>query len=440
MAAGLLRITLYVAIIALGPVLAYLLGHAEGGALYEIGRIFGLLGFMILVLQFFLAARFKWIERPFGFDILIRFHQHAAALALALLLLHPILLAAGGAGWKLLFSLELPWYVLAGKAALLLLVVTVLVSKLQGKLKLAFERWRLLHDLLAPLLIILAFIHGLLTGNDMQLLSLRSLWIASLAGALGVFAWHRFIRQQLLSRRPYRVTEVRPEAERVWTVTLEPPEGEPIPDFNPGQFHFLTFHRNRGLPEEEHHWTISSSPSESRTISSTIKAVGDFTETIGQTRPGDTATVHGPFGRFSYALHPDEKDLVFLAGGIGITPLMSMLRHMRDQEDDRSVLLLYANRREEDIIFRGELAEIEAGGYPQLRVVHVLSRPDQGWNGQTGHVDGDLVLSYCGEKTAGKTFYLCGPPGMVQGLLKALPAMGVPDERIRLEIFSFLNN
>ena len=148
--------------------------------------------------------------------------------------------------------------------------------------------------------------------------------------------------------------------------------------------------------------------------------------------------MQGSFGRFSYLLHPEERDLVFLAGGIGITPLMSMLRHMRDMMDTRSVLLLYANRNEDQIVFQKELSEIEAGGRPDLKVMHVLSRPGEAWQGETGHIDREMIVDHCGE-LEGKVFYVCGPPAMRESVVTGLLELGVPDRAVRLEIFSFLD-
>ncbi len=233
--------------------------------------------------------------------------------------------------------------------------------------------------------------------------------------------------------------EVRREADRVWTVVMEPSPGDAVPDYLPGQFQFITFHRGRGLPEEEHHWTISSSPTRKTEISSTIKDLGDFTGTIRHTRPGDTATVHGPFGRFSYCLHPEDTDLVFIAAGIGITPVMSMLRHMRDSGSTLPVLLIYANKRQDDIVFREEIDEIGKGGRPSLRAVHVLSRPNEGWTGETGRVDREKIERFCEGRLEGRSFYLCGPAGLVKTALENLRAMGVSGRRMRVEIFSFLD-
>ncbi|MCF8063158.1 MAG: ferric reductase-like transmembrane domain-containing protein [Deltaproteobacteria bacterium] len=438
MGGALLRIILYAAVVVLPVAAAAFLGESSPSVLHEAARSMALAGFMILVLQVVLAARIKWIERAFGFDILIRFHKHMAVFAVLLLLAHPLLLALSGGGWRLLIGLDLPWYIYAGKAALVLLALNVLASLYQDRLRLKFEQWRSLHAFTAPLVIVLAFTHSWVAGDDLETASLRTIWLVMLCLAVPVFAYHRFFRPLRLKQRAFRVVEVRPEAEDVHTVKLAPPEGEEIPDYLPGQFHFVTFYRGRGLPVEEHHWTISSSPTEKGFISSTIKNLGDFTSTIWMTKTGDRAAVHGAFGRFSYALHLEEKDLVFLAGGIGITPLMSMLRHMRDTGDTRSVLLLYANRNEDQIVFQKELSEIEAGGRPALEVVHVLSRPGEIWQGETGHIDRDRILEHCGE-LKGKVFYVCGPPAMRQSVVTGLRELGVPDRAVRLEIFSFLD-
>ena len=439
MGAGGARLILYILAVTLPVWLTTWLGEEAEGIVIDIGRNLALIGFMVLILQFLLAARVKWIERAFGLDILIRFHKYIAVLAAACLLLHPLLLAAGGMGWTLLIGLDLPWYIWVGKAALILVVANVLVSMYQGRLGLTFEKWRLGHDVLAPLILLGIFVHSWFAGDDLELGSMQALWIGSFALAISMFIYHRFLRPISLAKQPYQVKEVIQEAEDVWTVHLAPPQGKSIPAYYPGQFHFLTFFRDPALPVEEHHWTISSSPTQKETLSSTIKAVGDFTSTIGRTKPGDTAAVHGPFGRFSYALHPRERDLVFLAGGIGITPLMAMIRHMQDTRDTRSVTLLYANRNEDQIVFREELSDIAAGQWPDLDLVHVLSRPEGDWRGESGHIDRAKIEKFCGQNLGTKVFYVCGPLRMSTALISTLRDMGVPDQRIRREIFSFLD-
>jgi predicted ferric reductase len=436
---GLLRIILYVLLVTLPVLLTTFPGEKAGSVAVNIGRNLALMGFMILALQFLLAARVKWIEKAFGLDILIRYHKHMALAAAGLLIFHPALIALGTGNWNLLIGMDAPWYIWAGRVSLVLVIAMVLTSIYFGTIGLTFEKWRLGHNLLAPMVLVLIFLHSWVTGYDLERLFMQVLWSGMFLLGAVVFVLHRFVRPARLRRRPYRVDEVRQETGNVWTVKLLPPHGRAVADYLPGQFHFLTFFRDPALPVEEHHWTISSSPARKDFISSTIKELGDFTSTIGKTKPGDTVSVHGPFGRFSCVLHPEERDLVFVAGGIGITPLMAMLRHMRDSADTRSVVLLYANRNQDQIVFREELDRMAEGDRPRLTVAHILSGPGEGWTGETGHVDRERIEKYCGRILDGKVFYLCCPPQMARDLITALRGMGVPRKRIRQEIFSLLD-
>ncbi|HNY66424.1 MAG TPA: ferric reductase-like transmembrane domain-containing protein [Deltaproteobacteria bacterium] len=436
---ALLFMACYAAVVLLPMTLADFRGSQGGNPLLVLGLSFALAGFPLLALQAVLAARLRGLEMPFGLDIILRFHRNMGIFALALFLTHPVLLALAGGGLSLLAGTGVSWPIWLGRLTLLLLLVNVMLSAFQTRLGISFERWRAVHDVLGPLIILFAFVHSMAVGEDLGIKPLWILWLFLFAAAVVLFVFHRILRPLILKNEPYRVTGVKQEVPGVWTVTLSPLEGRRVNPYLPGQFHFITFYRDRDLPTEEHHWTISSSPAQDHSVSSTIKALGDFTSTMGETRAGDRAAVHGAFGRFSHLLHPTENDLVFVAGGIGITPLMSMLRYMQDTGDGRNVLLLYANRDEDGIVFRDELARITAGGRPKLTVVHVLSTPGRGWTGETGYVDADMIRKYCSGDLAAKAFYLCGPPGMLEALTKYLKAMGVPGAKIRTEIFSFLD-
>ncbi len=436
MISGLVLILAYF-IVAISPLLILLKLHVgtPNETIYEIARSLALSGFVILALQPVLVARLKWIERPFGMDILSRFHKSMGLFATLLLISHPPLLVLGGGGLPLIVSLDQPWYILLGKAGLLLLVIHTFVSEYSSTLGLKFEQWRRIHYILAPLIIILVFIHSFETGDDLKLFPMQLLWVILLIVAIAAYSYHKILKPAFLARNPYRVADVQQETQNVWTVKLVPPEGKPIYDYFPGQFQFITFQRGKDLPVEEHHWTISSSPTQKAFVTSTIKESGDFTSTIGLTKPGDTAVVQAPFGRFSHVFHPEDKDIVFLAGGIGITPFMSMLRYMRDTKSDLNVILLYGNKYEADIVFRNELAEMEASQIPRLRVIHVLSNPESDWPGERGHIDREKLERLVGSITT-RTFYVCGPPGMRIKLIDTLRKMEVPHEHIRTEIFT----
>lgn len=437
MKAALTRIILYLVVLFL-PFMVVAAFHlrTEDLFFYNLGRCLGQLAFAIMILQVVLASRLKWVERPFGLNLTFPFHRRMGTLAAILLLVHPICMALGGGGWHLVYGLDVDWWILLGKAALALLLVNVGISLWRVKLGIKFEKWRLWHDILGPLILVLVFTHSWYASEDFKLRPMQVLWVAFLAAAVLLFIYHRLIRPLQLRDHLYRVLEVKQEAAKVWTIKFAPPAGVPRFDFLPGQFQFVTLLRGRGLPEEEHHFTISSSPTEAGFHTSTIKESGDFTATIGQTKPGDHAVIQAPFGRFSYVHYPEARDLVFIAGGIGITPLMSNLRHMRDTRADKSVLHFFANRSENDIVFRKELAQMEGGSRPELKVVHVLSRPDEAWQGEKGYLDREKIARLGGLRLAASTFFLCCPPPMLQDLVPTLRDLGVADNQIHFEYFS----
>jgi predicted ferric reductase len=411
--------------------LAVLSPHSHHAPAAEMGIDGAVVAFTILALQFVVSARLRWIEAPFGLDVLLRFHRTMALVAMGLLCLHPLFLASDE-GWALLTRWHARWPLWAGRVALLLLFAHAAAAIFRRTLRLRYETWRRLHNTVAFLLLGLAFLHSLTLGDDFQNTAARAVWVALLLVAWGAWFYGRFARPRLLRRAPYRVVSVTREAPRVWTVTLEPQASRPL-HYAPGQFQFL---RPQGgaVPDEEHPFSIASSPSPEGFISLSIKESGDFTATVGRIKPGDLATVHGPFGRFSHVFHPNADDLVFVAAGVGITPLMSMLRYMRDRRQARRVLLVYANRGAADIVFRGELESIQSGGFPALRTVHVLSQPPADWDGPTGRLDAESLQSLCGG-FSGKTFFICCPPAMASGLIRGLRGAGVGPERIHADYF-----
>jgi predicted ferric reductase len=431
------RILMYLALIATPPVLAAILPQSRHGGhrfVPQLANNLALVGYTIVALQFILAARLQWIERSFGLDMIFAFHKAMALLAVVFLLAHPLLMAWGEDRWSLLNRWNVSWPIQVGRIALLWLAIAILIACFRKTIHLEYERWRSWHNVLVVGVLVLGFVHSIGMG-DLRAWPMRPVWGGMFGAALLAYGYHRFFSPYRGRRHPFEVVEVRWETHDVWTLTLRPTEARRNNGHLPGQFHFLTLYR-QGLPTEEHPFTISSGPAADGSLASTIKESGDFTRTIMKTTVGDRVAVRGPFGRFSHVLHPEEDDLVFIAGGVGITPLMSMLRSMRDTGDWKDVLLIDGNRTEDDIIFGQELREMAGGPRSSLKVVHVLSHARGAWQGERGHIDRALILRHAGERLDAKAFYICGPPVMAGPVIASLRELGVPPRRIHTERFA----
>jgi predicted ferric reductase len=186
-----------------------------------------------------------------------------------------------------------------------------------------------------------------------------------------------------------------------------------------------------GESTETHPFTISSSPTRDR-LSISAKSVGDFTSTIRNTKADDIAYIEMPYGVLSFLKH-DDRDLVFIAGGIGITPFMSMLRYIYDMKLDKNVTLIWGNKTEEDILFREEMDRMMAE-MPSLKVVHVMSKQED-WSGEKGYIDSEMLKRHISNFQSGQ-FFLCGPPRMMFLVEKLLRELNVEKKRIHYERFA----
>jgi ferredoxin-NADP reductase len=199
-----------------------------------------------------------------------------------------------------------------------------------------------------------------------------------------------------------------------------------------GQFFFVTIKVDGS--EAIHHFTISSSPTEKGYLEFTKRITdSDYSKALDLMAAGDWARIRGPEGAFT--LPERESKLAFLSGGIGITPLRSMLRYIVDEKLGHDVVLLYSNRDIEDIAFRDELDSM-AGSHPGIRVEYVLSGSDipAEWKGKTGYITEDLVAELIKDYQE-RVFYISGPPRMVSTLEEKLSAINVPSEQIKRDYF-----
>lgn len=226
------------------------------------------------------------------------------------------------------------------------------------------------------------------------------------------------------------------ETPAVKTIRLLPlTEGERIPfTFIPGQFLNVAF--GIGGARMNRSYSISSSPTERGYIDVTVRReprgavsrhINDLLEV------GEAVEASGPVGRFTFD-GTEAKSVVLIAGGVGITPMMSIARYLSALTWPGDIFFVYACKAPEDFIFRDELAALQRHN-PRLRVTVVMSRAEgTDWPGERGHITAAL-LSQTIPQLASRRFQLCGPPAMMDAVKALLQGLGVPADSVKTELF-----
>ncbi|VVC02778.1 Sulfhydrogenase 1 subunit gamma [Candidatus Burarchaeum australiense] len=242
----------------------------------------------------------------------------------------------------------------------------------------------------------------------------------------------------MVDRIPYVVKEVVDEASDVKTLKLVPESG-PIFDFKPGQFVNLALHMREGPVEFlSKPYSISSSPANKDYLGLTIKITereGSFPKLVATLRPGDKVFLMGPFGVFTFD-PVKHKDVVMVAGGVGITPFHSMISYATDRKLSNKLLLLFSNKTCSETIFYKEFDEL-AKLNPNFKYLCTATREegDLSLPIARGRFDQDRILQACGGSVEGKHFMLCGSTPFVEGFRDMLYAMGIAKDHVLYELF-----
>ncbi len=397
-----------------------------------------------------LGARLRAVEWFFGgLDRMYGVHKVNGRVAFSLLLGHALLITAGRAVVSVesaaaLFTGGAGWVVSFGVLALLFMTVAIVLT-LYGRLN---HEWFIYVQRSFGFIFLLASLHVFMTTGTKASSPALTYYLAALSLAgLAAFAYRSLLGDVFIPRFRYkvlRVTELGDHSVREITMT---PEGRRL-TFTPGQFVFVTFSssamrkefhaltlkpageseimtfRPGAVANQYHPFSITSAPHESE-LRIAVKAVGDYTRALHWRERGAEATVEGPYGAFSHFRIPNTRQ-VWLAGGIGITPFLSMARSL--DSPGFEIDLYYGMERDDEGYFLDELASI-GDRYPGLRVIP-WRRDEQGLitAEAVGRISGPLEEP---------DFLICGPPAMIDNLTRQLRAAGVPDSRIHFEKFGF---
>ena len=190
-----------------------------------------------------------------------------------------------------------------------------------------------------------------------------------------------------------------------------------------------------GTAAARHTFSLVTAPWEDELTVATRMRASPFKHFLGSLAVGSAARIEGPFG--SLTLHDDRaRPAILLAGGIGITPFMSILRQAAKDRRQQDLILLYSNRRPEDAAFLTELQQLERGNerfrlIATMTEMNVSGRP---WTGRTGLIDAEM-LREVGRVADAPIYYIAGPPGMVDAMRRTLTNVGIADDDIRSEEF-----
>ncbi len=215
-------------------------------------------------------------------------------------------------------------------------------------------------------------------------------------------------------------------------LNITPKEGD-IFDFKPGQFVMLAIYNKKENIWRQRPFSICSSPLNKKYLQLAIKVYGEFTQKIAILKKGDHVGISGPYGFFTFN-ESKMKKVVFIAGGIGITPFISAIRYVSEKELPNEITLLYSNKTGKDVIFLKELKSISRK-CKNIQVIFILTNDNSArFKYEKGRIDKAMIEKYCLSHRE-KLFSLCGPLKFMKSMMSYLEEIEVSEDHIKMERF-----
>jgi len=399
----------------------------------------GLVGLSAMAVQFVTSGRFQIVSGRLGIDRVMAFHKTAAWWVLVALLLHPVVyvvptfLADPALGVERLWAYHtLPHY-RSGVIALSALILLVLGSAVHKRLPIPYEAWRAAHLVLAAIALGAGLHHAVTAGRFSAAGLPNGYWWAVGAVVVGVVITLYGVRWARLRLQPWRLASVSKVADRMWELDIQPAEGTPPLGYRAGQFVWMTEGKRR-FPLFDHPFSIADSP-ERPGLSLVVKEAGDFTDGIGKLAPGTPIGIDGPYGNFTLEGHGEDA-ILLIAGGVGIAPIMGLLRDLVARGHGQPVRLAYAAGTPENLACLDEIAA--AGAKLDLRPLLLSETPSPDWTGEIGRLDRERLSDMLDGLDPQRTVALiCGPGPMVTAVADGLIDLSLPMDRVMYERFDY---
>jgi predicted ferric reductase len=407
-------------------------------ALTSVGRLTGLVGAQLLLVQVLLMARVPFLEHAFGRDRLTRAHRTVGFTSFTLVLAHVVLITWGYASGAVVALPRMLWTLVTSYPGMLLaaagtvaIVLVSLTSVRAARRRMRYESWHLLH-LYAYLGAGLALPHQLWTGQQfVSRPALTAAWWAMWAVAAGAaLCWRLLLPLWRTLRHDLRVSSVVSEGPGVVSVYLHG-RGLGRLRVRAGQFATWRFLGRSGWTRG-HPYSLSAAP-DGRSLRITVREQGDGSAGASSLRPGTRVAFEGPFGRLSHRARTRRK-LAFIGAGVGVTPLRALVEELAYASGD-AVLL---HRFQGHPLFRGEFATLERERGLQYVELAGRRRHDGSWLPQgTEGWSGPTALLHLVPDIAERDVFVCGPESWMDAVAASLRQAGVPDRHVHLERFSW---
>jgi len=394
-----------------------------GGISLILGKVFGVIGMSLFATSLILSARYKFLENIFyGLNKVYERHGQIGKTAFYLMLFHPIFIFYsyfGTFNFKTFLDFITPtstnWPLNFGILALFLLIILI---SLTIYFRPKYHIWKRTHKFMG-LVFLLGGLHAFLIPSDLASFLPLKIYMLTLSG-LGIFSYiyHTILGFYTTKKYKYKVKEVRDLGENITEVLLEPLEDKL--NFISGQYAFISF--DSVMTGRESHPFSFSSNSDQDLISFTIKNLGDFTSKINNLEIGTEARIEGPFGKFSYK-EADSKKQIWIAGGIGITPFLSMAKSIHNDKD-YSVDLYYCVRNPKEAVYLEELLALKD---EKINIIPHFSDT-------MGFINADIIKEKSGLEE--KSIFICSPVFMIKALKEQFSVKGISTKTIYSEEFS----
>jgi len=388
----------------------------------SLSQILALVGFTVLSLSFVLITKYKKLEDFFGgLEKMYVYHQNIGAIAFVLILNHPLLLAINALPhFEISATYLLPSANFSYNLGFFSLVVLMLAFIFIYLIKLPYHIWLMTHRFLG-LAFLLGGVHSMLIGSDISQNVMLKIWMLGLfILGTGSFILKIFLHKQTSKRYFYLVEKIERKLD-ILDIYLRP-EKEPIP-FQAGQFGFITFF-SKLISDESHPFSFSSSPKD-KSLRISVKILGDYTLTLPNLSIGDRAEVMGPHGNF---LANTNQPQIWIAGGIGITPFLGILKDRLLNNNNGNINLFYCVRNKDEAIYQDELNQLKS---------NLTNFNWQLWDSASkGRISADKISEFIA--TTGMEILLCGPSEMMESLKDQFVILGVSREQILFENFKFI--